>query len=281
MNRIAKILLAVIAVAVIIGTQSIFFVQERQRAIVLQLGQAIEDTPRMPGLNLKLPFIQNALFFEDRLLVFDIAKTETLTADLKVFEIDNYVVWQITDPMLFFRSLRSERAAERRLEEIVFSQLRAAIGSKELIEVVYSHRAAIMASVLESSQNQAYKYGVNIVDIRIKRADLPNRPAIYARMISERQRMANMYRYEGQSEFLRIVSEAEMERDTILASANRESIVIRGSADAAAIRIFAEALSVDPAFYNFSKSLEVYRRAFQENSRIVFSGDDPLFRYLR
>jgi len=281
MNRIAKILLAVIAVAVIIGTQSIFFVQERQRAIVLQLGQAIEDTPRMPGLNFKLPFIQNALFFEDRLLVFDIAKTETLTADLKVFEIDNYVVWQITDPMLFFRSLRSERAAERRLEEIVFSQLRAAIGSKELIEVVYSHRAAIMASVLESSQNQAYKYGVNIVDIRIKRADLPNRPAIYARMISERQRMANMYRYEGQSEFLRIVSEAEMERDTILASANRESIVIRGSADAAAIRIFAEALSVDPAFYNFSKSLEVYRRAFQENSRIVFSGDDPLFRYLR
>jgi membrane protease subunit HflC len=281
MNRIIRILLAVLAVVVIIGSQSVFYVHERQRAIVLQLGQAREDTPRMPGLNFKLPFIQNVLFFEDRLLVFDIAKTETLTADLKVFEIDNYVCWQIIDPMLFFRSLRTERAAERRLEEIVFSQLRAAIGSKELLQVVYSHRAAIMASVLESSQNQAYKYGVNIVDIRIKRADLPNRPAIYARMIAERQRMANMYRYEGESEFLRIRSEAERDRDIILAEANRESIILRGNADAAAIRIFAEALTVDPAFYDFSKSLEVYRRAFRENSRIVFSGEDPLFKYLK
>ena len=281
MNRIIRILLAVLAVVVIIGSQSVFYVHERQRAIVLQLGQAREDTPRMPGLNFKLPFIQNVLFFEDRLLVFDIAKTETLTADLKVFEIDNYVCWQIIDPMLFFRSLRTERAAERRLEEIVFSQLRAAIGSKELLQVVYSHRAAIMASVLESSQNQAYKYGVNIVDIRIKRADLPNRPAIYARMIAERQRMANMYRYEGESEFLRIRSEAERDRDIILAEANRESIILRGNADAAAIRIFAEALTVDPAFYDFSKSLEVYRRVFRENSRIVFSGEDPLFKYLK
>jgi len=281
MNRIIRILLAVLAVVVIIGSQSVFYVHERQRAIVLQLGQAREDTPRMPGLNFKLPFIQNVLFFEDRLLVFDIAKTETLTADLKVFEIDNYVCWQIIDPMLFFRSLRTERAAERRLEEIVFSQLRAAIGSKELLQVVYSHRAAIMASVLESSQNQAYKYGVNIVDIRIKRADLPNRPAIYARMIAERQRMANMYRYEGESEFLRIRSEAERDRDIILAEANRESIILRGNADAAAIRIFAEALTVDPAFYDFSKSLEVYRRAFRENSRVVFSGEDPLFKYLK
>ena len=281
MNRTISTLLAVLAIVALIGSQSIFYVHERQRAIVLQLGQAIEDTARMPGLNFKLPFIQNVVFFEDRLLVFDIAKTETLTADLKAFEIDNYVCWQIIDPMLFFRSLRTERAAERRLEEIVYSQLRAAIGSKELIQVVYSHRAAIMASVLASSQNQAYQYGVNIVDIRIKRADLPNRPAIYARMIAERQRMANMYRYEGESEFLRIRSEAEMERDIMLADANRESIIIRGQADAAAIRIFAEALTVDPAFYDFSKSLEVYKKAFRENSRIVFSNEDPLLKYLR
>jgi len=281
MNRPTIILLTAVLFVVLIGSQSIFYVHERQRAIVLQLGQAREDTPRVPGLNFKLPFIQDVTFFEDRLLVFDIAKTDTLTADLKVFEIDNYVVWQIIDPMLFFRSLRTERAAERRLEEIVFSQLRAAIGSKELNQVVYSHRAAIMASVLESSQAQAIPYGVNIVDIRIKRADLPNRPAIYARMISERQRMANMYRYEGESEFLRIRSEAELQRDTILADANRESIILRGTADANAIRIFAEALSVDPAFYEFSKSLEVYRKGFKDNSRIVFSSEDPLLKYLK
>jgi len=100
-------------------------------------------------------------------------------------------------------------------------------------------------------------------------------------MIAERQRMANMYRYEGQSEFLRISSEAEMERDIILADANRESIIIRGKADATAIRTFAEALTVDPAFYDFSKSLEVYKKGFKENSRIVFSGDDPLLKYLK
>ena len=280
MNRI-PVLLAAIAVISLIGVQSMFYVHERQRAIVLQLGEARESTARMPGLNFKLPFIQSVVFFEDRLLVFDIDKTETLTADLKAFEIDNYVCWQITDPMLFYRSLRTERAAERRLEEIVFSQLRAAIGSKELIEVVYSHRAAIMADVLSRVQSQAEQYGVRIVDVRIKRADLPNRPAIYARMIAERQRMANLYRYEGQSEFLRIRSEAEMERDVILAEANRESIIIRGQADANAIRIFAEALSVDPDFYAFSKSLEVYKNAFRDNSRIVFSSEDPLLKYLR
>jgi membrane protease subunit HflC len=281
MNRILTILLASIAVVVLLGTQSIFFVNERQSAIVLHLGEAREATARTSGLNFKLPFIQNVVFFEDRLLVFDIGKRDTLTADLKVFEIDNYVCWRITDPLLFYRSLRNERTAERRLEEIVFSQLRAAISSKELIEVVKTHRAATMAMVLERAQAQAEQYGVRIVDVRIKRADLPNRPAIYARMIADRQRMANLYRYEGQSEFLRIHSEAEMERDVILADANRQSIIIRGQADANAIRIFAEAISVEPEFYEFSKSLEVYREAFRDNTRIVFSSDDPLLRYLR
>ena len=281
MNRIIATVLASVVVVALIATQCIFFVNERQSAIVLQLGEAIEDKARTSGLNFKLPFIQSVVFFEDRLLVFDIAKTETLTADLKAFEIDNYVCWRITDPMLFYRSLRNERGAERRLEEIVFSQLRAAIGSRELIEVVKTHRAAIMATVLERAQTQAEQYGVRIVDVRIKRADLPNRPAIYARMIAERQRMANLYRYEGQSEFLRIHSEAERERDVILADANRQSIIIRGQADANAIRIFAEAISLDPEFYEFSKSLEVYRRAFRDNSRIILSSDDPLLRYLR
>jgi len=281
MNRIIATVLASVVVVALIATQCIFFVNERQSAIVLQLGEAIEDKARTSGLNFKLPFIQSVVFFEDRLLVFDIAKTETLTADLKAFEIDNYVCWRITDPMLFYRSLRNERGAERRLEEIVFSQLRAAIGSRELIEVVKTHRAAIMATVLERAQTQAEQYGVRIVDVRIKRADLPNRPAIYARMIAERQRMANLYRYEGQSEFLRIHSEAERERDVILADANRQSIIIRGQADANAIRIFAEAISLDPEFYEFSRSLEVYRRAFRDNSRIILSSDDPLLRYLR
>lgn len=281
MKRTLLIVVAVLAAVFLLGSQCIFFVNERQRAIVLQLGEAVEAHARTPGINFKLPFIQNVVFFENRILVFEIAKTESLTADLKAFEIDNYVCWKITNPLTFYRSLRTERVAEERLRNIVYSQLRAAIGSKELNEVVFTKRTAIMDEVLHKSDTQAKEYGVSIVDVRIKRTDLPNRQAIFNRMNAERARMANKYRYEGESEDRRIRSEAEMQRDVILADANRQSIVIRGNADAAAIRIFAEALSADPEFYEFSRSLEVYRKAFKDNSRIILSNDDPLLRYLK
>ena len=171
--------------------------------------------------------------------------------------------------------------SDERLRNIVYSQLRAAIGSKELNEVVYSKRTDIMDEVLQKSDSQAKEYGVTIVDVRIKRTDLPNRQAIFDRMNAERRRMANKYRYEGESEDRRIRSEAEMQRDIILAGANRESIFIRGSADARAIEIFGKALSVNPDFYDFVKSLEVYRKSFKDNTRIVLSNDDPLLKYLK
>lgn len=281
MNRKLLISISVFVALLLFATQCIFFVGERERAIVLQLGEAVETSARLPGINFKLPFIQNAVFFDNRIQVFEIAKTESLTADLKAFEIDNYVCWRITDPLRFYRSLRTERVAEERLRNIVYSQLRAAIGSKELNEVVYTKRTAIMEEVLRKSDTQAKDYGVAIVDVRIKRTDLPNRQAIFNRMNAERQRMANKYRYEGESEDRRIRSEAEMQRDIILADANRKSIIIRGNADAKAIEIFAKALSVDPEFYEFSKSLEVYRKAFIDNTRIILSNDDPLLKYMR
>jgi membrane protease subunit HflC len=265
----------------LLAMQCIFFVNERERAIVLQLGEAVEKDARTPGINYKLPFIQNVVFFENRIQVFEIGNRESLTSDLKAFEIDNYVCWKITDPSVFYRALRSERVAEERLRDIVYSQLRASIGSKELNEVVFTKRTAIMDEVLRNSDAQAKEYGVSIVDVRIKRTDLPNRQAIFNRMNAERTRMANKYRSEGQSEDHRIRSEAEMERDVLLADANRKSIVIRGNADAMAIKIFADALSADPEFYEFSRSLEVYRKAFTQNSRIVFSSDDPLLKHLR
>ena len=255
MNR--RLILGVVGVSILVlmGMQCIFLVNERERAIVLQLGEAVEKIARLPGINFKLPFVQNVVFFENRIQVFEIGKTESLTSDLKAFEIDNYVCWKITDPPLFYRALRSERVAEERLRNIVYSQLRASIGSKELNEVVYTKRTAIMDEVLRNSDRQARDYGVSIVDVRIKRTDLPNRQAIFNRMNAERARMANKYRYEGESEDRRIRSEAEMQRDVLLADANRKSIIIQCAADADAIRIFAEALSSDPGFYEFSKSL--------------------------
>lgn len=281
MNRKLLSVVVVVAALLLLATQCIFFVNERQRAIVLQLGEAVEAHARTPGINFKLPFVQNAVLFENRIQVFEIAKTESLTSDLKAFEIDNYACWRITDPLLFYRSLRTERVAEERLRNIVYSQLRAAIGSKELNEVVFTKRTAIMEEVLHKSDSQAKEYGVSIVDVRIKRTDLPNRQAIFNRMNAERTRMANKYRFEGESEDRRIRSEAEMQRDILLADANRQSIVIRGNADAAAIRIFAEAISAGPEFYEFSKSLEVYRKAFKENTKVILSNDDPLLKYFR
>ncbi|MDR2489248.1 MAG: protease modulator HflC [Desulfovibrio sp.] len=278
MNRF---FIAGLTCAVILGvlaSQSMFFVGENQRALVLQLGEPIAPV-RAPGINFKLPFVQSAVFLENRILVFDIPKTYSLTADLKTFEIDNYACWRITDPLIFYRKLRSELVAAERLRSIVYSQLRSAIGSKELNEVVYTKRTAIMEEVLQKSNKQAEEYGVAIIDVRIKRTDLPNRQAIFNRMNAERKRMANKYRSEGESEDRRIRSEAEMQRDIILANATRESILIRGSADAKAIKIFADALSADSEFYEFSKSLEVYSNAFKENTRIIFSNEDPLLRY--
>ena len=198
MNRKILTLLAGAAVFLLLASQCIFFVGERERAIVLQLGEAVEPVARTPGINFKLPFIQSVVYFENRILVFEIAKTESLTADLKAFEIDNYVCWRIADPLTFYIKLRTERVADERLRNIVYSQLRAAIGSKELNEVVYSKRTDIMDEVLQKSDSQAKEYGVTIVDVRIKRTDRPNRQAIFERMNAERRRMANKYRYEGE-----------------------------------------------------------------------------------
>lgn len=329
MNRTLLTLLAVVGAALFIATQCIFFVDESQRAVVLQLGEAVEEEAREPGINFKLPFIQSVVYFEDRILVFEIEKTESLTADLKVLEIDNYVCWRIRNPIVFYRNLRSEQVATDRLRNIVYSQLRAAMGSNTLNDMVFSEplgklgqipapdagsaksasvdapgaegeknpgvqteavehpdisasrRSAIMEEVLRKSDGQAAQYGVTVVDVRIKRMDLPNRQAIINRMNAERLRMANKYRFEGESENLRIRSEAERQRDSTLADANRESIVIRGQADAKVIEIFAEALSVNPEFYEFSKSLEVYQKAFSERTRIILSDDDPLLNFLK
>lgn len=279
MNRFWGMALACFAVIVLLASQCIFFVGENQRALVLQLGEPIAPV-RTPGINFKLPFVQSVVLLENRILVFDIPKTYSLTADLKTFEIDNYACWRITDPLTFYRKLRSEAVATERLRNIVYSQLRSAIGSRELNEVVFTKRTAIMEEVLKKSNRQAEEYGVTIIDVRIKRTDLPNRQAIFNRMNAERKRMANKYRSEGESEDRRIRSEAEMQRDIILANATRESIIIRGNADAKVIRIFADALSADPEFYEFSKSLEVYRNAFKEQTKIIFSNDDPLLKYL-
>ncbi len=272
--------LIVLSVILFFLSQSMFVVPERSRALVLQLGEP-KGEPRQPGLNFKLPFIQTVVLLENRLLMFNIDKGFSLTSDSKNFELDNYVCWRIVNPLLFVKTFRTERDAEERLHRIVFAQLRAAIGGSSLQDVVGRGRNTIMEQVRQLSDQEAAPYGVQIVDVRIKRADLPNRQAIFDRMKAERERMANEYRATGESIALQIRAQAEFDRDIILAEAERSSIVIRGQAEARAMEILSTAIAESSEFYAFARSLEVYEKSFGKNSKIILSDEDPVLRYFR
>jgi len=278
MNKTLSFLLIVVAALLFIATQSIFFVGQAQHGLVLQFGE-----PQLPvrtaGLNFKIPLIQNVVLLEKRILSFDIPKTLGLSSDLKPFEIDNYSCWRIVDPIAFVKTMRTEDVATERLKNIVYSQLRAAIGGETLKDVVDTKRTTIMAQVLARSNAQVKEYGLEIMDVRIKRTDLPNRQAIFQRMNADREKMANMYRAEGESASRDIRSLAEKTRDVILAEAQKTSTIMRGEADAAAMRIFADAIVTSPGFYEFTKSLELYKKSFSANSRVILSTDDPLLQF--
>ncbi|WP_027187658.1 protease modulator HflC [Desulfovibrio cuneatus] len=280
MNNKMVTLLIVAVLGLFALSQSVFFVPESSRAVVLQLGEP-QNMVRSPGMHFRIPFIQSVVLLDNRLMMFTIDKHASFTSDIKSFDIDNYVCWRISNPLAFIRTLRTESEATERLRVIVFSQLRAAIGGKTLGEIVGSSRNVIMEDVLRESNKQASGYGVTFVDIRIKRADLPNRQAIFDRMNAERKRMANEYRFGGESVARDIRSKAELDRDTILAEAEREALTIRGQADAQALQTFSRAISQAPEFFMFSKSLEIYRKAFGANSKIILSTDDPLLRYFQ
>ena len=280
MSRARAFLVGILFLAGVLLSQTVFYVNENESALVLELGKVVGGT-RNPGMNFKVPFIQRAVFLDKRVLSFLIPKSLFYSSDTKPFEVDNYVCWRITDPKRFVENLRTQALAADRLNSIVYSALRNEIGKNTLQDVVGAKRQPIMKSVLDSSNGSVAEYGVEVIDVRVKRSDLPNRPAIFARMISERETMANQYRAEGESESRSIRSGAERVRDTILAEAERESTIIRGQADAAATQTLNKAISTAPEFYDYLKSLEVYRKAFRENSRVIFSADDPLLRFMR
>ena len=269
-----------LALLLFVGSQCVFYVMEYERALVLQLGEPTLPV-RGPGLNFKLPFVQSVVTLDNRIQFFAIPKTYSLSGDFKSFELDSYACWWIADPERFVRTLRTEAVAAERLRNIVYSQLAAAIGTQDLKAVVHTERKNIMSKVLIGSWLQSVQYGVHIVDVRIKRTDLPNREAIFKRMNAQRKMMANLYRFEGESENLRIRSEAEKARDITIATANRNSTIIRGQADADAMHIFQAAIATSPDFYEFSKSLDVYKKIFKDNTKIIMSKDDPLLQHLK
>jgi modulator of FtsH protease HflC len=275
-------LLIVLIVAILfLANLSLFIVDETKQAIVLQFGKPIRAI-KDPGLNWKIPFIQNVVFFEDRLLVYDAAPTEIITKDKKTLIVDNYARWKIIDPLKFLQTVRDLNGAQARLDDIIYSELRVDLGLFDMSEIVSERREGIMKRVTEISNEKANIYGIEIVDVRIKRVDLPpeNEKFIFDRMRAERERIAKQYRAEGQEESAKIIAETEREKTVILAEAYKTAQTLKGEGEAKSIKIYAESFNQDPEFYKFYRTLEAYRLTFKDKTTVLLSTDSEFLKYL-
>ncbi|HDP36616.1 MAG TPA: protease modulator HflC [Candidatus Atribacteria bacterium] len=275
-------LLIILIVAILfLANLSLFIVDETKQAIVIQFGKPIRAI-KEPGLNFKLPFIQNAVFFEDRLLVYDAAPTEIITKDKKTLIVDNYARWRIIDPLKFLQTVRDLSGAQARLDDIIYSELRVDLGLFDMSEIVSERREGIMKRVTEISNEKANTYGIEIVDVRIKRVDLPpeNEKYIFDRMRAERERIAKQYRAEGQEESAKIIAETEREKTVILAEAYKTAQTLKGEGEAESVKIYAESFNQDPEFYKFYRTLEAYRKTFKDKTTVLLSTDSEFLKYL-
>jgi membrane protease subunit HflC len=280
MNSKQGIGVLVIAVIVVIYS-SVFTVDMTEQAIILQL-QEYKKTISKPGLYFKIPIIQEAKVFSNQLLVNDAEPSEAFTQDKKNLLVDSFSMWRIIDPLKFLQTVRSEVGAQARLNDIIRSELRVEIAKFELSKVVSDAREGIMSVVTEVVSKKAAEYGIEIIGVRIKRADLPKEIAqsIFVRMRTERKRKATKYRSEGKEESIKIKAETDKEQTIILATARQEDQEIRGEGDAKATKIYAEAFKADPKFYAFIRSMEAYKNSFNSDTTIMLSEDSDFLEFL-
>ena len=274
--------LVALVLAAFLVFQCCFTVHQSEKALVLQLGEPLPEVYG-PGLHFKLPFIQKVLIFDARVLDYTASSREAYTVDKKTIVLDNFARWRISDPLQFYRTMRTIQGAQARLDDVVYSQLRALVGLHTLTEVVSSDRATIMKIVTDEASKLMQPYGVEVLDVRIKRADLPeaNQRAIFDRMRAERERQAKQYRSEGEEASTRIRSDADRQKALILAEAARDAQIVRGEGDARAAAIFADAYGKSPEFYSYQRWLETLRRGLEKNSSLILSNNAPLLNLQR
>ena len=275
-------LLVIIVLGLIVFFTTVFIVDEREQVVILQLGKPVR-TITEPGLYFKLPIpFQNAVTFDDRLLEYDVAPEEVLSKDKKTLIVDNYVRWRISDPLLFLQTVQAIPNAVTRLDDIVYSELRQELGKHNMSEIIFETREEIMEIVTKASDKSTDQYGIKVVDVRIKRVDLPreNEESIYARMDAERKRQANKFRSEGEEEAQKIRALTEKDKTIILATAYKESQEIRGEGEAKALEIYAKAFNKDPDFYEFTRTLEAYKKIIDEKTTLILPADSKLFKTL-
>ena len=282
MKIFALLLIPIVILAAILGPQFLFVVDETQVAIVTRFGDP-QRSIRTPGLNLKTPFIDTVTYFEKRLLLFDASADSLLTEDKRRLVIDVYARGRIVDPLLFFERVRDETRARNRAIEIIASELRREIALDLQAEIIATSREAIMLRVRDAISPKLAELGIQVVDVRIKRADFPEEIAdsIHQRMSAERKRLADRERAQGAERDAEIRAETDKEAAIILAEADKTANLTRGEGEAEAISIFADALEQDPEFYTFQRSLEAYKKFLTQNTTVVLPAKSDLFQFLQ
>lgn len=275
-------LAAVVAGIGIVAYMSVFTVTEREQALVLQFGEPIE-TIQDAGIHFKSP-IQDVIFFDKRILALDSRPEELIASDQKRMVVDAIVRFQIEDPLTFYRAVATVEQGRNRLERFVNSTLRRVLGSVPFNDILKDSRAELMAQIQVEVNVLAAPLGVNVVDVRIKRADLPeeNSQAIYQRMETQREQEARLLRAEGNASADRIRAEADRVSTITIANADRDGSIIRGEGDGERNRIYAEAFTIDEDFFNFYRSMQAYRKAMSDtDTTMILSPDSDFFRYFK
>ena len=276
-----KILIGALVVLGIVAYQALFVVQEINQAIVLQFGDPKKIITK-PGLNYKIPFIQNVVYLDRRVLNLDNPPEEVIAADQKRLIVDAFARFKIVDPLKFYISVGNERVARSRLATIINSRIRSVLGTQELATLLSTDRALHIGTIQNDVNTEAHNFGITIVDVRIKRADLPpaNSEAIYARMQTERQREAKEFRAQGAEMAAKITSTADKEVTVILANANKQSEIMKGEGDGTRNRIFAQAFGKDPEFFGFYRAMQSYEKALiGGDTSLILSPDSDFFKF--
>lgn len=280
----SKTLLIAVVLLLALGASSVFRIQETETALKLQLGK-VQRSDYGPGLHLKFPMVEDVLKFDKRIQTLDSAAELYLTNEKKNVVVDSFVKWRVSDPQRFYTSAGgSSSRANDRLSVVIQKRLKDEIGKRTLQQVVSGERGVIMDTLMTSALDQAADLGIEIIDVRIKRVDLPEKvsQSVYDRMSAERGQVAKLFRSEGEEQARQIRAEAEREREVILAEAERDAEKLRGEGDGKSTEIYASAYSRDAEFYSFYRSLQAYRKTFGNASDVLLL--DPgsqFFRYFK
>ena len=278
-----KFFIGIVIIAIIILFNALFIVRQTQQTLILQFGDPIRIIQK-PGLNIKIPLIQTAIYYDVRILEFDAEVEEVILSDQKRLLVDAFIRYKIVDPLRFYQAVGNENGFKARVTGLLSGSLRRVMGGDPLEVVLSQNRESLMEKIQEGINLEAVNFGVSIVDVRIKRADLPkaNSEAIFGRMRAEREKEARQFRAEGAEESQKIKAKAEKDKVIIVAEARKKSQIIKGIGDEEAVKIYANAFNKDKEFFAFYRSMEAYKQAFlegEDDPTLILSPDSDFFKY--